>query len=91
MHPAVLECAVTGVPSESRGYLVKATIVLSEGYTAGDQLKTEIQDFVKKEAAPYKYPRIIEFVESLPKTTNGKIRRDEIRQMDKQKSFSKAK
>ena len=87
MHPAVLECAVTGVPSEKRGYLVKATIVLSEGYTAGDQLKTDIQDFVKKEAAPYKYPRVIEFVDSLPKTTNGKIRRDEIRRMDRTKLF----
>ncbi|MDO5574017.1 MAG: AMP-binding protein [bacterium] len=87
MHPAVLECAVTGVPSEKRGYLVKATIVLSEGYTAGDQLKTDIQDFVKREAAPYKYPRVIEFVDSLPKTTNGKIRRDEIRRMDRTKLF----
>lgn len=87
-HPAVLECAVTGVPSEKRGYLVKATIVLSEGYTASDALKTDIQDFVKCEAAPYKYPRVVEFVDSLPKTTNGKIRRDEIRRQDREKHFS---
>ena len=86
-HPAVLECAVTGVASERRGYLVKATIVLAEGFTAGDELKLDIQDFVKCEAASYKYPRVIEFVESLPKTTNGKIKRDEIRRMDANKKF----
>ncbi len=84
-HPAVLECAVTGVPSKKRGYLVKATIVLSEGFSATDALKTQLQDFVKKEAASYKYPRVIEFVDSLPKTTNGKIRRDEIRRIDRMK------
>ena len=81
-HPAVLECAVTGVPSKKRGYLVKATIVLADGYKVSDELKIDIQDFVKKEAASYKYPRVIEFTKSLPKTTNGKIRRDEIRRQD---------
>lgn len=86
-HPAVLECAVTGVPSKKRGYLIKATIVLSAGYDACDELKSEIQDFVKSEAASYKYPRVIEFVESLPKTTNGKIRRDEIRRRDASRIF----
>ncbi len=86
-HPAVLECAVTGVPSKKRGYLIKATIVLSAGYDACDELKSEIQDFVKSEAASYKYPRVIEFVESLPKTTNGKIRRDEIRRRDAVKIY----
>ncbi len=89
-HPAVLECAVTGIPSEKRGYLIKATIVLSEGYIANDELKIQIQDFVKQEAAAYKYPRVIEFVDSLPKTTNGKVRRDEIRRMDRMKQFPEA-
>lgn len=81
-HPAVLECAVTGVPSKKRGHLVKATIVLNKGYVGDDSLKSEIQDFVKREAASYKYPRIIEFTDALPKTSNGKIRRDEIRRRD---------
>jgi len=87
LHPAVLECAVTGVPSEKRGYLVKATIVLSQGFLPEESLKVAIQDFVKKEAAAYKCPRVIEFVDRLPKTTNGKIQRDVIRKMD-QKIYS---
>lgn len=78
-HPAVMECAVTGVPDELRGNLVKATVVLKKGYEPSEQLKKELQDFVKKVTAPYKYPRIIEFVSELPKTVNGKIRRVEIR------------
>lgn len=86
-HPAVLECAVTGVASKKRGYLIKATIVLSDGYEPKDELKLDIQDYVKKEAASYKYPRVIEFVKSLPKTTNGKIKRDEIRRLDEGKIF----
>lgn len=81
-HPAVLECAVTGVPDELRGNLVKATIVLRQGYEPSDELKKELQTFVKKETAPYKYPRVIEFTESLPKTVNGKIRRAVIRDND---------
>ena len=82
VHPAVLECAVTGVPDELRGNLVKATIVLKQDYKPTDALKKELQEFVKNETAPYKYPRIIEFVTALPKTVNGKIRRVAIREND---------
>ena len=78
-HPSVLECAVTGVPDEIRGNIVKATIVLVKGFTPSEELKKEIQDYVKNLTAPYKYPRIIEFVSELPKTISGKIRRVEIR------------
>ncbi|MDD6211206.1 MAG: AMP-binding protein [Bacteroidales bacterium] len=83
-HPAVVECAITGVPDEVRGQVVKATIVLSKEYKqkAGEALIKEIQDHVKRVTAPYKYPRIIEFVEELPKTISGKIRRVEIRKGD---------
>jgi acetyl-CoA synthetase len=82
-HPAVLECAITGVPDLDRGQVVKATIVLAKNYTAGDALATELQEHVKRVTAPYKYPRIIEFVTELPKTISGKIRRVEIRENDK--------
>lgn len=81
-HPAVLECAITAVPDEIRGQVVKATVVLSKGYSASDDLKKELQDHVKKVTAPYKYPRIIDFVDELPKTISGKIRRVEIRKQD---------
>ena len=84
-HPAVLEVAVTGVPDPKRGFKVKATIVLRKGYTAGDDLVLELQNFVKTHTAPYKYPRVIEFVDCLPKTISGKIRRTEIREKDNQK------
>ena len=83
-HHAVMECAVTGVPDELRGQAVKATITLAPGFTATDALADEIQSFVKKLTAPYKYPRIIEFVDELPKTFNGKIRRVDIRSSDAQ-------
>lgn len=85
-HPAVVECAITGVPDEIRGQVVKATIVLSKEYKnkAGEELIKEIQDHVKRTTAPYKYPRIIEFVNELPKTISGKIRRVEIRAKDQQ-------
>ncbi len=80
-HPAVLECAVTGAPDPVRGTVVKATIVLnkSKGYGPSDALAREIQAYVKKQTAPYKYPRIVEFVDALPKTISGKIRRAVIR------------
>ncbi|MDD7343463.1 MAG: AMP-binding protein [Bacteroidales bacterium] len=99
-HPAVVECAVTGVPDEVRGMLVKATVVLSDEYkhTQGiefnkdyrgkddiPQFVKELQDFVKRTTAPYKYPRIVRFVEELPKTISGKIRRVEIREGDEKK------
>ena len=77
--PYVLECAVTGAPDEIRGQVVKATIVLTHGIEPSEELKTEIKNYVKTHTAPYKYPRIIEFVESLPKTISGKIKRSEIR------------
>ncbi len=85
-HPAVVECAITGVPDEIRGQVVKATIILSKEYKdrAGDELVKEIQEHVKTVTAPYKYPRIIEFVDALPKTISGKIRRTEIREKDNQ-------
>jgi acetyl-CoA synthetase len=81
-----VECAVTGVPDEIRGQLVKATVILSKEYKdkAGEDLVKEIQEHVKTVTAPYKYPRIIEFVDSLPKTISGKIRRTEIREKDNQ-------
>lgn len=86
-HPAVVECAITGVPDEIRGQLVKATIVLGNDWKAkaGDDLIKELQDHVKRETAPYKYPRVIEFVDELPKTISGKIRRVEIRENDNKK------
>ena len=84
LHPAVVECAITGVPDPIRGMVVKATVVLSDEYKdkASDDLVKELQNHVKRETAPYKYPRIIEFVDELPKTISGKIRRVEIRQKD---------
>lgn len=81
-HKSVLECAVTAAPDPIRGQVVKATIVLAKGYTPSEELKKEIQEHVKHVTAPYKYPRIIEFVDELPKTTSGKIRRAAIREKD---------
>lgn len=83
-HPAVLECAITGVPDPIRGQVIKATIVLNRGFEGTDTLKKELQDHVKHTTAPYKYPRVVEFVEELPKTISGKIRRVELRQRDSQ-------
>ena len=82
-HPSVLECAITGVPDEQRGAIVKATVVLAKGYEASEELALALQEHVKKVTAPYKYPRIVEFVKELPKTISGKIRRVEIRETDK--------
>ena len=86
-HPAVVECAITGVPDEIRGQVVKATIVLAKDYKdrAGDALVKELQNHVKRVTAPYTYPRVIEFVDELPKTISGKIRRVEIRQNEAKK------
>lgn len=86
-HPAVVECAITGVPDDVRGMVVKATVVLSKEYRdkAGEDLIKELQNHVKHVTAPYKYPRIIEFVNELPKTISGKIRRVEIRNNDSKK------
>jgi acetyl-CoA synthetase len=81
-HPAVLECAITGVPDEIRGQLVKATVVLAKDYLACQGLVEELQEHVRKLTAPYKYPRIVEFVKELPKTISGKTRRVEIRERD---------
>jgi acetyl-CoA synthetase len=81
-HPAVIECAITAVPDEIRGQVVKATVVLRKGYTPSDALKKDIQNHVKTVTAPYKYPRVVEFVPELPKTISGKIRRVEIRDRD---------
>ena len=78
-HPSVLECAVTAAPDPVRGQVVKATIVLTKGFVASEELKKEIQNHVKKVTAPYKYPRIVEFVDELPKTISGKIKRATIR------------
>ncbi|MBK5210853.1 MAG: AMP-binding protein [Coriobacteriia bacterium] len=79
VHDAVVECAVTAAPDSVRGLVVKATIVLAKGYEPSDALVKELQDHVKHTTAPYKYPRIVEFVEELPKTVGGKIKRAEIR------------
>ena len=83
-HPAVLECAITGVPDPLRGQIVKATVVLKPGYEASETMVKELQDHVKHLTAPYKYPRKVEFVSELPKTISGKVRRFEIRNRDSQ-------
>ena len=77
--PYVLECAVTAAPDEIRGQVVKATIVLTKGTEGTEELKKDIQTYVKKHTAPYKYPRIVEFRDELPKTISGKIRRVELK------------
>ncbi len=84
-HKSVVECAITAAPDPVRGQVVKATIVLANGFEGTDALKKELQDYVKKVTAPYKYPRIIDFVEELPKTLGGKIKRAEIRNTDHSK------
>ncbi len=81
-HPAVVECAVTAAPDPIRGKVVKATIILARGYEPSDELTKELQDHVKHTTAPYKYPRIVEYVDELPKTVGGKIKRKMIRQAD---------
>ncbi len=81
-HPAVVECAITGAPDPIRGQVVKATVVLADGYTGTPELTKELQNYVKKVTAPYKYPRVIEYVKELPKTLGGKIKRAQIRRED---------
>jgi acetyl-CoA synthetase len=87
-HPAVLEAAVTAVPDPDRGQVVKATVVLTPGYTGSDALKLELQRHVKRVTAPYKYPRLIDFVPELPKTVSGKIQRNILRTKSEQEALS---
>lgn len=82
-HQSVLECAVTGIPDPEKGQIVKASVVLEEGFSPSEELELELQNYVKGKAAPYKYPRVVEFVEEIPKTISGKIKRFEIRATDK--------
>jgi acetyl-CoA synthetase len=82
--PYVLECAIVGVPDETRGQVVKAYIVLTKGTEGTEDLKKEIQEYVKQHTAPYKYPRKVEFIDAMPKTASGKIRRTELRDRDSQ-------
>ena len=79
-HAAVLECAVVGVPDETRGHVVKAFVVLSDGHTPGDELVKELQDYVKATIAPYKYPRAVEFIAAMPRTGTGKVQRFVLRE-----------
>jgi 2-aminobenzoate-CoA ligase len=80
-HPAVAECGVVAAPDEARGMIVKAYVVLASGVSGDAALTTDLQDHVKREIAPYKYPRAIEFVASLPKTETGKLKRFSLRQI----------
>ncbi|MCL2529470.1 MAG: acetyl-CoA synthetase, partial [Coriobacteriia bacterium] len=86
-HDAVLESAVTAFPDETRGFVVKATVVLTQKYAPSDELVKELQNYVKQQTAPYKYPRIIEFVDELPKTIGGKIKRAQIAAKDSGRSW----
>jgi acyl-coenzyme A synthetase/AMP-(fatty) acid ligase len=79
-HPAVAEAAAVAAPDEERGQVVRAVVVLRDGYEAGDGLARELQDHVKERTAPYKYPRLVDFAEGLPKTPSGKIKRAQLRE-----------
>jgi len=89
-HPAVAESAVVGSPDLIRGTIVKAFIVLKPGFEPSEKLVRDIQAFVRKNTAPYKYPRAIEFVAELPKTLSGKIKRGELRQMELERFANRA-
>jgi 2-aminobenzoate-CoA ligase len=80
LHPAVAECGVVGVPDEARGMLVKAFVVLKPGHAPGDDMARTLQDFVKQTIAPFKYPRLVEFRERLPRTETGKLQRFKLKQ-----------
>lgn len=88
-HPAVVECAITAAPDPIRGQVVKATCVLAKGFSPSDELIKELQNHVKKTTAPYKYPRVVEFVDELPKTLGGKIKRAQIRHENHLKAENK--
>jgi acetyl-CoA synthetase/medium-chain acyl-CoA synthetase len=85
-HPAVIESAVVASPDAERGEIVKAFVVLRPGHAASDSLAKELQDHVKRVTAPYKYPRAVEFVDALPKTVSGKIRRVELRERERRRA-----
>jgi len=81
-HPAVVEAAAIAAPDRTRGEIVKAFVILADGYTPSEALVKELQEHVKRVTAPYKYPRAIEFVDELPKTTSGKIKRAELKRRE---------
>ncbi|HUP89964.1 MAG TPA: 2-aminobenzoate-CoA ligase, partial [Longimicrobiales bacterium] len=81
-HAAVLECAVVGAPNEERGHIVKAYVVVAPGSQPSDALAKELQEFVKQQIAPYKYPRAIEFMDALPRTITGKLQRFRLRERE---------
>jgi 2-aminobenzoate-CoA ligase len=83
LHPAVAECGVIGIDDEARGQIVKAVVVLRPGHEACETMAAELQAFVKQQIAPYKYPRAIEFRESLPRTETGKLQRYRLREMER--------
>jgi 2-aminobenzoate-CoA ligase len=85
-HASVSECACVAAPDEERGTIVKAFVVLKPGFAGSDALTRELQEYVKQAIAPYKYPRAIEYVESLPRTETGKLQRFRLRQMEEQRA-----